>query len=113
MNSRIPLHIDQQLLEFQPQVICTAYQGFEVLQIQGLDSKEYWFGNYFKGKYCGYIYWGDKFTHKQSFVVCKEYMPPHLDLLDEYDEKYGHKIWYKKIDTAEYAWLCEKLLVKI
>lgn len=109
---RFPTYIDQKLLEFKPYAICSAYQGFEVVQIQGIESKEFFFGNYFNGKFTGYIYCGEMFTQKEAFLVCQEYLPDHLEDLDEYDEIYRDKIWYLKLPSSQYAWICEKVLLK-
>lgn len=105
--------VDQKLLEFTPYSFCSFYKGFTVLQIQGIQSKEYFFGNYFNGKYCGCIYPGEKFSQLQAAKICEIYMPKTLEELEDYKLKYCEEIWYINFPISQYAWIYNRVLTEV
>lgn len=112
-DSWISKGLEQKLLQFTPYQICSFYTDFQVVQIQGEESKEYFFGNYYQGKYCGHIYFGDKFDQIQAAKICEVYMPKKLTDLTEYAQKYSGVVWYCRYQTTQYAWIFDKILQKI
>lgn len=105
--------VDQKLLESTSYSICSFYEGFTVLQIFGEESKEYFFGNYFNGRYCGHIYMGRKFTQVEVAAACNIYMPPELKDLHEYELKFGDKVWYHVYTEDQYAWIFNQVVTKV
>lgn len=103
----------QKRIGFSPLVICDFYEGFEVLQIYGNESKEYIFGNYWNGNFVGFIYLGDKWDLKKVTEICEIYMPKKWDEIWDYHIKYGDKIWYHKYPNSHYAFVMEKTLKKL
>ena len=112
-SSWLSAALEQKLLEFSPYTICEFYQGFDVLQLYGNESKEYIFGNYFNGKYCGYIYLGDKYSLEEVSKICEIYMPKNWKDVSEYHLKFSSEIWYNKLKPSQYAWIFNKVLQKI
>jgi hypothetical protein len=111
-DSWLSKEVNQKLIEFTPFAMCSFYEGFQVLQIQGIESQEYFFGNYFNGEYKGYIYLGTKFSQLDAAKVCELYMPKKWDEIFEYFKKYGDKIYYSKYPDSQYAWIFKKILKK-
>ena len=112
-SSWLSAAFEQKKIEFSPFKICSFYSELEVIQIQGEESKEYFFGNYYQGKYCGHIYFGDKYNQVQAAKICDVYMPPELSQLNEFAKKYGGVVWYCRYDPSQYAWIFDKILQKI
>ena len=114
-NTENPLLSDmlQKRIGFSPLVLCEFYEGFEVLQIQGNESKEYFFGNYFNGKYCGHIYFGEKYTQIEAAKLCNKFMPKNWDQIQQYVNDYGSEVWYWKFHQSQYAFLLQNVLQKI
>lgn len=105
--------MNQKLIEFTPNSFCSFYKNFEVLQIQGLETGEYIFGNYHNGKYTGYIYIGNRYTHEEASEVSRCFMPTTIDLLEEYRLKFCEKINYYKFEVDQYAWIFQRALSKV
>ncbi len=95
-----------------PLFMCEFFEGFEVLQTQGIESKEYIWGIYFGNKYCGHIYLGDRWTPTGIAQICKKVMPPTWNEIDDYVfERFG-KTWYWKMHPDQYSWIYEKVIVQ-
>lgn len=105
--------IEHKLLEFTPFTICSFYKGFTVLQMYGEESKEYFFGNYFNGKYCGYIYAGNVFTQLEAARVCEKLMPKDLSDLQDYIIENCEKVSYSQFPMSQYAWIYDRILSEI
>lgn len=105
--------IEQKLLEFTPYSMCSFYAGFTILQVYGEESKEYFFGNYFNGEYCGCIYSGDKFTHLEVAKICEVFMPKKIEDLKQYIIDFGDKVWYYQPPLEQYAWIFNRVLIKL
>lgn len=94
-----------------PLFMCEFFEGFEVLQTQGHESKEYIWGIYFSNQYCGHIYFGEKYTATQVARICIGIMPPHWDQIEEYVNTKGD-IWYTKMHPSQYAWIYERVITQ-
>lgn len=79
----------------------------------GEESKEYFFGNYFNGKYCGYIYAGNVFTQLEAARVCEKLMPKDLSDLQDYIIENCEKVSYSQFPTSQYAWIYDRILSEI
>ena len=105
--------LHQKRIESSPYVMCSFYEGFHVIQIQGKKSKEYFFGSYFNGKYCGHIYMGSKYSQLDAAKICEYYMPKQFSEIDEYSEKHEENMWYFVPPMSQYAWIFNRVLTKI
>lgn len=101
----------QKLICFNPMFFCEFFEGMDVLQVYGEESKEYIFGLYFSGKYCGHVYFGEKFTQEKLAEICSVLMPPTWDKIQEYVNNCAG-VWYYKYDQSQYAWIYEKVITK-
>lgn len=95
-----------------PLFMCEFFEGFDVLQTQGIESGEYIFGLYFSGKYCGHVYFGDRWTHADAARICADIMPASWQQVHDYVKEKGHKVWYHKMAPSQYAWVYEKVITK-
>jgi len=95
-----------------PLFICEFFEGFEVLQAQGIESQEYIFGIYFSGMRCGHVYFGEKWTQKEAAQICADIMPPTWNQIDEYVNLKSEKAWYWKMHASQYAWVYERVITK-
>lgn len=100
-------------LEFSPLFFCEFFEGMEVLQLQGQNSKEYLYGLYWSGKLVGHCYFGELYSQKEVTALIKKYMPPTYDELHEYYKNFGDEIWYYKHSSTAYAWIYEQVLQKV
>ncbi len=105
--------VEQKLLEFTPFTICSFYKGFTVLQMYGEESKEYFFGNYFNGKYCGCIYAGNVFTQLEAARVCEKLMPKNISELKNYIIENSEKVSYTHFPMTQYAWIYDRIISEI
>ena len=96
-----------------PLFMCEFFEGFEVLQTQGIKSGEYLFGIYFRNQLCGHIYFGDRWTQPQAAQICKDIMPPTWQQIEEYVILKCEKAHYWKMDQSQYAWIYERVIKKI
>ena len=104
---------DQRLIEFTPYALCSFYKGFNVIQMYGLESKEYFFGNYFNGKYCGCIYSGTAFTQVEAARLCDAYMPKNYQDLNKSRIEFCEKVSFDEIPISQYAWIYDRVLTKM
>lgn len=95
-----------------PIAMCEFFEGFEVLQTQGISSGEYIWGIYFSNQYCGHVYFGEKWTQKDVAQICADIMPPHWNQIDEYVDLKSEKAWYHKMHPSQYAWIYERVITK-
>lgn len=114
-NTENPLlsMLNQKSIGFSPLVFCEFYQGFQVLQIQGIETKEYIFGNYFNGKYSGHIYFGDVLSQTEVAKICELYMPKYWHQIKDYVILHCEKTWYYKFHQSQYAFVLENVLQKV
>ncbi|WP_278380964.1 hypothetical protein [Chryseobacterium arthrosphaerae] len=105
--------LEQKLIEFTPYTLCSFYKGFTVLQMYGEESKEYFFGNYFNGKYCGYIYVGNVFSQLEAASVCEQLMPKDLSELKKCIIENCEKVSYSHFPMSQYAWIYDRVISKI
>lgn len=114
-NSENPMlkMLHQKSIGFSPLVFCEFYQGFQVLQIQGIKTGEYIFGNYFNGEYCGHIYLGTDLNQTEVAKKCEKFMPKKWSEINEYVIKHCEKIHYWKFHPTQYAFVLENVLQKL
>lgn len=105
--------LDQKLIEFTPYAMCSFYKGFNVIQMYGLESKEYFFGNYFNGKYCGCIYSGTVFSQVEAARLCDAYMPKDFSELKRARIENCEKVSYDVFPASQYAWIYDRVISKI
>ncbi len=98
--------IEQKKLEYSPLVMCSFFQGMDVLQLYGLESKEYIYGVYFAGRLRGTLYFGDLCTEEQIFEIKRDYFPENWEDIYEY-VKEKSDVWYCKLDPSNYAFVLE------
>ena len=109
-----PLFLDaaKKGIGFSPFVFCEFFQGMEVLQLLGEETKEYIFGLYHGGRLVGTVYFGDLYTKEQLLRLEQEFFPATWDEIPEYEkEKSG--VWYAKMHPSQYAFVFDKVLKKI
>ena len=113
-NNENPLWADmeQKQLGFSPLVMCEFFEGMDVLQIYGHESKEYIFALYFNEKLCGHCYFGTVYTEKQIQNIKARFFPPTWNQIFEY-VKNTSGVWYSKFDQSQYAFVMEKVVQKI
>lgn len=99
--------LNKNMNSFSPLVFCEFFQGMEVLQIYGEETKEYIFAHYFSGKLVGHTYLGSYFTESEIGTLKRNYFPPTLDMVDEYVKK-TDGIWYYKYDQSQYAFVLQQ-----
>lgn len=106
--------LQQKQIGFSPLVFCEFFQGMEVLQIYGEESKEYLFAIYFSGKLVGHVYYGQKYSDAELAILKKNLIPPTWDQIFDYVKKTSG-IWYSKFDQSQYAFVLQEvnLLKKI
>lgn len=98
---------------FSPMFFCEFFQGMEVLQMRGNESKEYIFGIYWSRRLVGHCYFGERYTVADLIKLVGTYMPPTIEELKEYDLKYGSDIWYCKFHPSQYAWIYDRVITPI
>ena len=96
-----------------PLAMCEFFEGFEVLQTQGIQSQEFIFGIYFSNQFCGHIYFGEKWTQQQVSQICQDIMPPNWNDIEDYVDRKSEKVWYYKMHPDQYAWIYERVIKKI
>jgi hypothetical protein len=113
-NPENPLFNDweEKQIGFSPLVFCEFFQGMEVLQVYGEQTKEYVFALYFSGKLVGHAYFGKKLTLEDIMKIQKKYFPPTWDRIQEYVKKTSD-VWYYQYHPSQYAFVMEKVLKKL
>jgi hypothetical protein len=99
--------LHQKRIGFSPLVFCEFFQGMEVLQIYGEESKEYFFAIYFSGNLIGHIYLGDTFSDEDLATIKDKYFPPTWDQIYEY-VKTTSGVWYHKCEPSQYAFVLQE-----
>lgn len=98
---------------FDPIYFCEFFEGKQVLQLQGKESKEFIHGIYRFNEFVGFVYLGNKFSLVDVAKLCEVYMPKHLCFLDDYVDKYWDEIWYWKFCESQYAFVYQSVIKKI
>ncbi len=98
--------MQQKQLGFSPLVFCDFFQGMDVLQIYGEETKQYFFAIYFSGKLIGHIYDGDMFTDEELVGIKEKYFPPLWNMIDEFVNS-TTGAWYRKWDQSQYAFVLQ------
>lgn len=102
----------QKRIGFSPLPFCEFFQGMDVLQIMGEETKEYIYALYFAGRLVGTAYFGDLYDEDQLLRIKKEFFPPTWEEIYDYvKEKSG--VWYYKMHPSQYAFVFDKVLKKI
>lgn len=109
-----PLFVDayQKKIGFSPLPFCEFFQGMEVLQIFGEETKEYIYALYVSGRLVGAVYFGDLYDDKEIAQLKKHYFPPTWEEIEEY-VKLKDGVWYSKMHPSQYAFVFDKVLKKI
>lgn len=97
---------------FSPLTFCEFFQGMDVLQLMGEETKQYVFGLYWAGRLVGTVYFGDLYTKDQVLALEKEFFPPTWDEIGKY-VKSKDGVWYSKMHPSQYAFVFENVLKKI
>lgn len=97
----------QKRIGFSPLLFCEFFQGMDVLQIYGEESKEYFFAIYFSGNLVGHIYFGEKFSNTDLARIIEKYFPPTWDQIYDY-VKNNSGVWYYKFDSTQYAYVLQE-----
>ena len=105
-------NLQQKKQDDVPLFMCEFFEGFEVLQTQGHNSKEYIFGIYFSNQYCGHIYFGEQFSQKQVADMCADIMPKNWNQISDYVHKKFGKVSYWKMAPEQYSWIYERVITK-
>lgn len=91
---------------FSPLVLCEFFQGMEVLQVMGEETKEYMYAIYFSGRLVGSVYFGVLYTEDQQVRIKKEFFPPTWDEIQNYVNNISG-VWYYKLHPSQYAFVLE------
>ncbi|MFL9835009.1 hypothetical protein [Chryseobacterium terrae] len=97
---------------FSPLTFCEFFQGMDVLQVMGEETKEYIYGLYFGGRLVGTAYFGNLYSDEMLLKIKKEFFPTNWEDIQKYvREKSG--VWYAKMHPSQYAFVFDKVLKKI
>ncbi|PIE50736.1 MAG: hypothetical protein CSA38_01860 [Flavobacteriales bacterium] len=114
LNGKNPFfeEMKQKQIGFSPLVICSFFEGFDVLQVYSEISKEYVYAIYWAEKLVGHIYMGEMYSDYDIIKISEKIFPPNLSDLDNYINK-AKGIWYHKYPNNHYAFILDKVLKKI
>lgn len=91
---------------FSPLPFCEFFQGMEVLQIKGEETKEYVFALYAGGRLVGTVYFGDLYSDEQLLQIKQKFFPPTWDEIQNYVNEISG-VWYYKMHPSQYAFVLE------
>jgi len=102
----------QKKIDFHPLPFCEFFQGMDVLQIYGQETKEYIYALYFNSRLVGHVYHGDLYSEKQILQIKEQFFPPTWEEIQNYvNETSG--VWYAKMHQSQYAFVFDRVLKKI
>lgn len=104
--------MEQKKIGFSPFVFCEFFQGMEVLQVKGEETKEYVYGIYAGGRLVGTVYFGDLYNEEQLLKIKQNFFPPTWDEIQNYVNSISG-VWYAKMHPSQYAFVFDKVLKKI